>query len=82
MKWLRQHPQTKEEIEEYKNCEFGVPKLTDGENKNTKSDSGDEMLDVEKPELTLDPQNGHRKEDEAIGTKGSGGESMMSMVKD
>lgn len=82
MKWLRQHPQTKEELEEYKKCEFGIPKLTDGEDLKSKSDSGDEMLDVKQSKGSPGSQEGRGRVDEVAGTKGSGGESMMSIVKD
>lgn len=54
MKWLRQHPKTAEDKQEYEYCEYSVPKLKflneDGEEEGEDASMGEEEDDDEEEE--------------------------------
>ncbi|VEU20427.1 DEKNAAC101358 [Brettanomyces naardenensis] len=70
MKWLRQYPQSKEEIEECRKCEFAMPTEEDEDNTGTTGEAEDGRMDED------------NEEEETTGARASAGESMMSIVKD
>ncbi|QPG76716.1 hypothetical protein FOA43_004110 [Brettanomyces nanus] len=75
MKWLRQYPQAKEEIEEYKKCEFSIVGTNEKIVEAGGQEEGEEEEEEEEEEARMD-------EDSHEEAKASAGESMMSIAKD